>query len=482
MSKIKKLTSKYKNMSPVAKTSIALIIARFFQKGLAMITGPIFTRIMPSSEYGIIATFTTWQSILLIIATLNMSSGVFNNGMLEFKKDRNRFTFSILLLANSITLIWGIVYVVFYQWLSPIINLPIPLMIIMGLYFLTFPAYSYWMGRARFEFRYKPVLVLTIVVSLASTLGALALVLLADEGEKSTAKIVGTESVMILVGIIFYIITFIKARGKVKFEYWKYALAINLPLVPHYLSMHVLSGSDKIMIANMVSTSATAIYNVSYTVAAILLIFWDAVDSAFAPWIYQKMEKKDYAPLQKRAQSMMVVFALFALLITLFAPEIIRILGPEEYYEGIYIIPSVVSGVFFTAVFTLYMRVELYLKKSTTIMIGTVAAASMNLLLNWIFIPIFGYWAAGYTTMVCYMMLALFHAINLKRLGYGMVYNNKIIALMAIALCAVIIACILTYQFTVIRYILIAILFVIALIKRKEIISLVKGNKKEKAT
>ena len=177
---------------------------------------------------------------------------------------------------------------------------------------------------------------------------------------------------------------------------------------------------------------------------------------------------------------MIVIFALFALIITLFAPEIIRILGPEEYYEGVYIIPSVVSGVFFTAVFTFYMRVELYLKKSTTIMIGTVGAAAANLLLNWIFIPIFGYRAAGYTTLVCYMLLELFHALNLKRLGYGNVYNNKIIALMALALCAVIIACMATYQFIIIRYCLIAALLVVAIIKRKLIISMIKGEKKEK--
>ena len=92
------MISKYKNkwtqMSPAAKASIVLIFAKFFQKGLSMITGPIFTRIMPIDQYGIVSTFASWQSILYIIATLNLSQGVFNNGMLEFKKDRNNFIFS----------------------------------------------------------------------------------------------------------------------------------------------------------------------------------------------------------------------------------------------------------------------------------------------------------------------------------------------------------------------------------------------------
>ena len=84
-------------MSSAAKASIALIVVKFFQKGLSMITGPIFTRIMPMSQYGIISTFTSWQSILYIVATLNLSQGVFNNGMLDFKKDRSVFCFCLIL-------------------------------------------------------------------------------------------------------------------------------------------------------------------------------------------------------------------------------------------------------------------------------------------------------------------------------------------------------------------------------------------------
>jgi hypothetical protein len=32
----------------------------------------------------------------------------------------------------------------------------------------------------------------------------------------------------------------------------------------------------------------------------------------------------------------------------LFAPEAIKLLAPEEYYEGIYVIPPVVLGLYFT--------------------------------------------------------------------------------------------------------------------------------------
>lgn len=474
MQGFRKAYQKFNEMSPVAKTSMVLIIAKFFQKGLATISSPIFTRIMPSSEYGIISTFTSWQSVLYIIATLNMSQGVFNNGMLEFKEDRQSFTFSILILANICTLIFGIIYIIGYKWIAPFIDMPDILMWIMIAYFFVTPAYNYWLGKSRFEYKYKSVFFASIISALLSTGGAIVTVILAPDNLKAVTKVTTTEMVSIILGIIFYMYTIYSAKGKINIRYWRYALEINLPLIPHYLSMYVLSSSDRIMITKLVNTSATAIYNVAYTVASVILIFWNAVDAAYAPWIYQKMEKKDYLSLQKRGQEVILIFAGCAILITLFSPEIIRILGPQEYYEGVYIIPSVVAGVFFTAVFSLYMRVELYLKKSSTIMIATVAAAITNLILNYIFIKAIGYQAAGYTTLICYILLAMFHAYNLKKLGYGKVYNNKIITVISIVVCVIIISVSLLYPFTVIRYSLILILLFIGIANRKKIINLIK--------
>lgn len=97
------IKKKWDKMSVAKKASLALIFAKFCQKGIAMVSTPIFTRIMDTDQFGAITNFTSWQSIIVIIATLNLSQGVFNNGMLEFKNDRNRFTFSALALANGCT-------------------------------------------------------------------------------------------------------------------------------------------------------------------------------------------------------------------------------------------------------------------------------------------------------------------------------------------------------------------------------------------
>lgn len=468
------LLKKWKAMSPVSKSSMAMVFAKFFQKGLSMISGPVFTRIMPASEYGIISTFTSWQSVLYIIATLNMASGVFNNGMIDFKKDRESFTYSIMCLANLCTFVCAGIYLLFYRWLNPLIDMPDSLMAVMLLYFIFTPAYNYWMGRQRFVYKYKAITAVILGSSLLSIVVSVICVLMASDHNKAVTKVVTAESVSICIGAFFFVTTTMRSKGKLKLAYWKYAVAFNLPLIPHYLSMYVLSSSDRIMISKLVNTSATAVYNVAYTVAGIMLIFWNAVDASYAPWIYQQMERKNYKSIQARGNQVLLFFAALTMLCALFAPEIIGILAPESYYSGIYVVPSVAAGVFFTACYSLYMRLELYLKKTKIVMMATCSVAVLNLILNYIFIPVYGFAAAGFTTLGCYALLAFFHYCSIKHLGFSHVYDNK--RILGLSCLVVLITAIISeiYSYIIVRYILISALGLMMILKRKEIVKMLK--------
>ena len=57
---MRRITDKFKNASPAAKASMALLFANLVLKGLSLVSGPIFTRIMTTEQYGIVSTFQSW--------------------------------------------------------------------------------------------------------------------------------------------------------------------------------------------------------------------------------------------------------------------------------------------------------------------------------------------------------------------------------------------------------------------------------------
>lgn len=469
-----KLIRKFKNASPAAKASMALLFANLVLKGLSLISGPIFTRIMTTEQYGIVSTFLSWQSLLSVIVTLNLSSGVFNNGMLDFKEDRDSFQFSLLVISTISTGIFFVIFCLFKQPFLKLFELPIALVYMMFLYFWFVPAYSFWSGRQRYEYKYKALTVITIGISVVSmAIGIIAVVLAPNESD-AVAKVFATEGVNVAIGIFFYIFIAYNSKLKCKLSYCKYALKFNIPLIPHYMSMYVLASSDRIMITKMVSSSATAIYSVAYTIASVINIVWQSIEASLSPWIYEKLSNNEKEPIKKLTKQIMLLFAVMCIICTLFAPEIMAILAPPSYKDGIYVIPSVAAGVFFTALYSLYMRVELYYKETGFATVATTVAAILNIILNFIFIKIFGFVAAGYTTMTCYAVLALFHYINVRKRKYDDVFDNLAFLIISISVIIISVFISILYSWNVVRYIVIFLIMILLFIKRKLIINIIK--------
>ena len=66
------LFEKFKNLSVSLKATIVFGISSFVISGINYITTPIFTRLLSTSEYGVIAVYNSWISILQVFATLTL--------------------------------------------------------------------------------------------------------------------------------------------------------------------------------------------------------------------------------------------------------------------------------------------------------------------------------------------------------------------------------------------------------------------------
>ena len=471
---LNRLVEKFKTASPAAKASMALLFANLVLKGISMISGPIFTRLMPADQYGIVSTFQSWQSLLAVIITLNLSQGVFNNGMLDFKDNRDEFEMALLAISTSLTMVFFIIFALFERNFLELFEMPMSMIIIMGLYFLFVPAYQFWSGRQRYEYKYKALTVITICIGVFSLILGVLFVLVAPNNKSAIARICAMEGVNIVVGLFFYIYIFVKAKGHIRLNYCLYALKFNVPLIPHYLSMYILASSDRIMITKMIDTTSTAIYSVAYTVASVIQIFWVSIEASLSPWIYENLDRNEKGSVRKLTTQVIMLFAFLCFGCTLFAPEIMKILAPRSYSKGIYVIPSVAAGVFFTAVYSLYMRVELFYKKTGAATIGSILAAIINIFTNYIFINKYGFLAAGYTTLACYALLSLFHYINVKHKGFDDALDNKKIFVISVMVIIMSIIVSFLYSFIVLRYVFIIALVGLCIIKRKKIMRIFK--------
>lgn len=100
----------------------------------------------------------------------------------------------------------------------------------------------------------------------------------------------------------------------------------------------------------------------------------------------------------------MIIIALANVILIAFAPEVIAVFAPLEYHDAIWVIPPVAMSVYFMFAYGFFACFEFYYEKTTYISIATSVGAVVNVVLNYIFINIFGYYAARYTILLCYIL------------------------------------------------------------------------------
>lgn len=103
------------------------------------------------------------------------------------------------------------------------------------------------------------------------------------------------------------------------------------------------------------------------------------------------------------------------LVVDILAPEVVAILAPGEYSEAMTLVPVIAASVFFMFMYSYCSNIEFYYEKTGLAAVASVLAAVLNVILNAVFIPLFGYRAAGYTTLACYVALGAAHYIFSQR-------------------------------------------------------------------
>ncbi len=473
---------KWRDASPALKAAVWFVICSILQKGIQFITVPIFTRIMSTEQYGQYTLYQTWYSVVTIFATFNLAGGVFNNGMTKYENDRDGFTASIQGLSTVLTLVVAFVYLLNVSFWNNIFKLPTMVMVSMFAELIFYTALSYWTVRQRYEFKYKAVVITTIVLSVLNPAVGLFAVRISED--KGVARIMSAIILNILVGLLFYIYNIIKGKRLFNKEYWTFAFKFNLPLVPHYLSFVVLGQCDRIMIEKMFGVEKVAIYSVAATISMIMSIIVTSVNSSYTPWVYQECKKENYARIAGCTSYLLVGMAFISLIPVLVAPEVLRFIAPVQYFEAVWVIPPITTGVFFTFLYSVFGNIEFYYEENIFVMIASVISAVVNILLNYMFMSIFGYLAAGYTTMICYIIMAVAHYFFMRKVCKKNNVQKKIFDYKSICIISITYLCVtgfmmLLFDYMCIRLIIIVVVCCVAFIKRNSILKVILGMKRE---
>ncbi len=208
-------------------------------------------------------------------------------------------------------------------------------------------------------------------------------------------------------------------------------------------------------------------------------IIWTAINASLIPFTFENLDKGREKEINSVVVPIIIIYSIMCFGVTIIAPEVIRILAPEEYFEGIYAVPPIAATAFIMALYNLYANVEFYHKRSWWIAFSTIVAALINVLLNYLLIPRFGYVGASYTTLISNVILIVLHYLGYRIAHKKRIYNDYVLGVILLSTIGLCLLCNLLYLNNVIRYIIIGIIVIGLLISIKPLLLLIKKIKKD---
>lgn len=480
MTIVKKFIQQYKDMNIVAKASLWFVFCNIIQQGMSIITTPIFTRILTTDEYGIVTIYSTWLNVMLVFVTLQICYAPLNNAMIKYPKEKNQFISSMqcfLLFSSSV---WLLIFIFLNNQLANLLSLPKIAVALIIFHVFSSASMSLWVAYQRFEYHYVKLVAATIAYAFVNAVLGIILVLLMENGW--LARILSMIISQGIFGIFLCCVNLFKGKTFFSMNYWKYSIGFGLTLLPNSFCSLMLNQADRLVIQKICGDTAVAHYGLAYSIGTLTNLIKDALSHAFIPWFYKKLDSKDDLQIQKRISALLIMMLLLICILLLFMPEMVLVMGGKKYEKSLEVIPPIASSVFFMFLSTLVINVQYYYNKLIISSLCSIISIVLNLFLNIALVPMFGYVAAGYTTLASYALVTIaeyFYTLNLlKKNGRLKVFDHKYILILSIGMLMAMLFSLILYSIPCLRYLSLVIICVWLFIYRKHIINYIIRNLK----
>lgn len=396
-----------------ARASICYVIANIVGQGVVLLSSAIFTRMMSKADYGLVSTYSTWVLILNTFICMNLFISV-RTAYVDFKEDYDNYNSSILLLNILCGIVITIVIVIITSFSGLEFGIYEVLLACIQSVALNIVNYILAIWAMKNEYRQRALMM--VIPNWTHIVLSIILMLIFVEN-LYMAKIAGNAFGMLIFGVAFTIVLFRKARPQILVPYWKYALKISVPSIFSTLSDLILMQCDRLMLTSMAGAEKTAEYSVIYNVSSITIAIYQAINGAWLPWFFDRIKENNASKTRKYQSYYMLVFTVISCGIMTISPELIQIMSPPNYWQGINYVAPIVVASYLIFLYTFFSAYLLYMKRAVRIAVNTIVAASLNLVLNFVLIPPYKAVGAVIATVVAYAVLFVLHLLAICKDG-----------------------------------------------------------------
>lgn len=190
----------------------------------------------------------------------------------------------------------------------------------------------------------------------------------------------------------------------------------SIPLVPNNISWIIIGVSDRLMLTWIAGSAANGIYSIAnkfpYVIYTCYGFFSTAWKESAARILKEENKKAYYNSIYKDIKVFLkaVILGLIAIM-----PFAFGFFVDASYNEAYVYIPILAISIYFTNMSNFYGGIFTAYKDTKIMGSTTLWSAVLNIVLNLIFIPKFGIYAAAFSTLLSNWIVYVYRRIKLKK-------------------------------------------------------------------
>lgn len=395
--------------SKYVKNAIVLMGDSIIKLSVSFILSVFIARFFGPAKFGSINYVLASISILQVIVAFGFEDIILKDFGLSNKPDNIILTTVWNLRLIFALIAYGIGFVFFYFLLDR--NL-IKIYLILGFEFFCFAFYGYkqW-------FQIKSLNKYVVLASQVSfiTITVLRIFYLMFFEDIYLYALILLSSYIIEDAVLLLCFRKCSDKTEKKFDgvYAKCLVLASLPLLFQNIAATIYIRIDQIMVGKMLGTAEVGIYSIAVTISELIYFIPGAITNAFYPKITDaKKNGGDFKSVIVRiGQINVAVCVAFALFCSFVIPFLLPIVYGEAYSRAGTVIQIHSWAGVFVGIGSATGMIFIFDGKQKRLLVSSVLATCLNIILNYLFIPLWGINGAASATLISYVFsVYLFHA------------------------------------------------------------------------
>jgi O-antigen/teichoic acid export membrane protein len=205
-----------------------------------------------------------------------------------------------------------------------------------------------------------------------------------------------------------------KLQLKISLPVLRKMLKFALPYLPGSLAAMIVQVIDVPIIEMLTNKSTLGIYRMSYKIGILIMLFVSMFNYAWQPFFLNNAKEKDAKEIFSKVFTIfLILLSLLWIVLSLFVEDVISFkvasgysILHEKYWEGMFIIPIILLAYLFYGMYVIFTA-GIYIEEKTKYFpIVTLAAAAVNVIVNFLLVPKIGIMGGALATLLSYIVMS----------------------------------------------------------------------------